>query len=151
MRQIFFVRKIFIPENAVHLTHKDIELSESPPAAGTGTAPRAAGHACTAANITEMSEATQTRQTALGAQGWRASSFFWENSSKVLGQAALYTTAGEIDSGWRRHIHCSRATCRPRIGLTWPLRTPWRRGLPRGWPEGHLFPGGTWSRIQKCF
>lgn len=83
------MRKIFIPENAVRLTRKDIELSESPPAAGTGTAPRAAGHACTAADITEMSEATQTRQTALGAQGWRASSFFSGEFKQGLGASCV--------------------------------------------------------------
>ena len=90
MRQIFFVRKIFVPENAVHLAHKDIELSESPPAAGTGTAPRAAGHACTAADVTEMSEATETRQTALAAQGWRVSSFLGRIQVGSWGKLRIY-------------------------------------------------------------
>jgi len=90
----FFVRKIFIPENEVHLTH-NTELSELSPGAGMGMADRADGHVCGTANVTEMSEATETQQTVLAAQGWRAFSALGE-FKQDLGASYISTISGKV-------------------------------------------------------
>lgn len=127
------MREIVIPENEAILTKTQNWFRDRT----TGqhkAAHRAAWHVCSTANITDMSEAAETWQMALGAQEWRVFSFFGK-IKQGLGASYASATAGEIYSGWKWHSYCSWAMHRSKTGLMWLPKTPSRQGLQQGWPE----------------